>query len=58
MLFIVVSNFDHNANIAANYIDVNFPSGSVLIKEHWDESLPFKNNFIIMNYNKKKNLLF
>ena len=45
--FIVISNFDHNANIAANYIDVNFPSGSVLIKEHWDESLPFKNNFIV-----------
>ena len=45
--FIVISNFDHNANIAANYIDVNFPSGSVLTKEHWDESLPFKNNFVI-----------
>ena len=45
--FIIVSNFDHNANIAADYIDVNFPNRSVLIKEHWDESLPFKNNYII-----------
>ena len=28
-------------------IDNNFNSGSILVKEHWDESLPFKNNYII-----------
>ena len=47
MSYILIGSSEHNANIAAKYIDNNFNSGSKLVKEHWDESLPFKNNFII-----------
>ena len=47
MSYILIGSSEHNANIAAKYIDNNFNSGSILVKEHWDESLPFKNNFII-----------
>ena len=45
--FIMLFNSDHNANIAAKYIDNNFVENSILVKEHWDESLPFKRSFII-----------
>ena len=47
MSYILIGSSEHNANIAAKYIDNNFNSGSILVKEHWDESLPFKNSFII-----------
>ena len=47
MSFILIFNSDHNANIAAKFVDDYFIENSILVKEHWDESLPFKSSFII-----------
>ncbi len=46
--FINLYKVDHPANIASNYISNNFKNNSIIIKEHWDESVPLGPNYKII----------
>ncbi|MBA3724784.1 MAG: glycosyltransferase family 39 protein [Candidatus Levybacteria bacterium] len=44
MLFFSIYTQPHSRNLASEWIHQNIPSGSILLSEHWDDSLPLSIN--------------